>query len=102
MKRTIRRMAGFVTMLALLVALAPAVPASETAGVNINTASEEELVSLPGIGPSKAKAIVEYRSAHPFKSTEELMNVRGIGEKTFETLKDKITVGAAPASSAKR
>jgi len=61
--------------------------------VNINTADEATLDTLPGIGPSKAKRIIEYREQNgPFKSIEELKNVSGIGEKTFEQLKDLITV----------
>jgi len=60
--------------------------------ININTANIEELQKLPGIGPSKAQAIVDYRNSNgPFKSVEEIKNVKGIGEKTFEKLKDLIT-----------
>ncbi|MGH7855828.1 MAG: ComEA family DNA-binding protein [Candidatus Binatia bacterium] len=102
MKRLVGRFASVVTMLALLAAIAPALPAAADTGVNVNTATEEELVALPGIGPSKAKAIIEYRQAHPFQSVEELMNVRGIGEHTFETLKDKVHVGSAPSEQTKR
>ncbi|NLY79783.1 MAG: comEA protein [Lysinibacillus sp.] len=61
--------------------------------VNINTADESELTTLSGIGPSKAKAIIQYREEYgPYKTIEELKNVSGIGEKTFEKLKDSITV----------
>lgn len=61
--------------------------------VNINTANETELTSLSGIGPAKAKAIVSYREENgPFKSVEDIKNVSGIGDKTFEKLKDSITV----------
>ncbi|WP_252226973.1 helix-hairpin-helix domain-containing protein [Caldicoprobacter algeriensis] len=61
--------------------------------VNINTADEATLDTLPGIGPSKAKRIIEYREQNgPFKSIEEIKNVSGIGDKTFEQLKDLITV----------
>lgn len=63
-------------------------------GVNINTASATRLTDLPGIGPSKANAIVAYREANgPFRTPEELKKVKGIGEKTYEKLKDKIAVG---------
>ncbi|WP_353048215.1 helix-hairpin-helix domain-containing protein [Planococcus sp. ISL-110] len=60
--------------------------------ININTATEAELMELPGIGPSKAAAILAYRDeAGSFKTPEELTEVTGIGDKTFEQLKDLIT-----------
>jgi competence protein ComEA len=62
--------------------------------VDINTASAEELDKLPGIGPSKAQAIVDYRNEHgDFKSVEDIKNVQGIKEGTFSKIKDYITVG---------
>lgn len=97
-----RRIASAVCALALFLALAPAVPALESAAVDLNAASVEQLTGLPGIGPSKAKAIVEYRGSTPFRSVEEVMNVRGIGQSTFDNLKDKITVGAATSGVDKR
>ncbi len=62
--------------------------------VNINTASAEQISSgINGIGESKAKAIVEYRTSHgKFKSIDSLQNVDGIGAKTVEKNKDKITL----------
>ncbi len=61
--------------------------------VNINTASESELVSLDGIGPSKAENIIEYRETHGgFSSIEEIMNVKGIGSKIFKNIKDNICI----------
>jgi competence protein ComEA len=61
--------------------------------VNINTATAEELSTLPGIGPTKAKSIIDYRTTNgPFQSIEDIKDVRGIGDATFENLKDKITV----------
>ena len=61
--------------------------------VNINTATAEELETLKGIGPAKARAIVAYRDANgPFSSVEELTNVSGIGEKTLANIIDDITV----------
>ena len=63
------------------------------ATVNINTATKDELVSLPGIGPAKAQAILDYRKAHgPFKTVEELKDVKGIGAKRFEKLKPELAV----------
>jgi competence protein ComEA len=62
--------------------------------VDINTASAEELDKLPGIGPSKAQAIVDYRKEHgDFKSVDDIKNVHGIKEGTFSKIKDYITVG---------
>lgn len=61
--------------------------------ININTASANELASLPGIGESKAQSIIEYRKQHGgFKTKEEIKQVNGIGEKTYENIKDKIEV----------
>lgn len=60
--------------------------------VNINTATEEELEALPGIGSSKAKAIIEYREKNgEFKTIEDLKNVEGIGTKMYEAIKEYIT-----------
>ncbi len=72
------------------------------AAVNINTATEQELDSLPGIGPAKAKAIVEYRKAHgDFKSADDIKNVKGIGDKTFGDLKSQIAVSGPTTVPAK-
>ncbi|MGG1689686.1 helix-hairpin-helix domain-containing protein [Heyndrickxia ginsengihumi] len=61
--------------------------------VNINTADETELQTLTGIGPSKAAAIIEYREKNGFfKKVEDLKNVSGIGDKTFEKIQSSITV----------
>ena len=70
------------------------------AAVNINTATVDELKSLPGVGPAKAAAIVEYRSRNGnFKSVEELKQVKGIGDGIFNRLKDEATVAGAPAKA---
>lgn len=65
-----------------------------TAGlININTASIELLETLPGIGPAKASAIVQYRQQHgAFQRLEDLLNVKGIGPATFESIKNLVTV----------
>jgi len=64
-----------------------------SAAVNLNTASKDELVALPGIGPAKAQAILDYRAQHGgFRSAEELKDVKGIGAKRYEKLKADITV----------
>jgi competence protein ComEA len=61
--------------------------------INLNKADVNELQNLPGIGPSKAAAIIEYRETNgPFKSVEDLKNISGIGDKTFDKLKELITV----------
>ena len=73
-----------------------AIKAVPGAVVNINTASAAELDTLPGIGARTAALIVEYRQKNgPFKKVEDLMNVRGIGEKNFLKLKPQLTVGPA-------
>ena len=62
--------------------------------VNINTASAKELETLPGVGAVTARRIIDYREAHgPFETIEDIQNVPGIGEKTFEGLRDTIGVG---------
>jgi competence protein ComEA len=61
--------------------------------INLNSATAAELEKLPGVGPATAARIVEYRQKNgAFKKVEDLMNVRGIGEKTFLSLKPLITV----------
>lgn len=66
---------------------------SASKGINLNTASAEELVTLKGIGTSRAQAIIAYREEHGgFKDTEELMNISGIGERTYQKLKEEICV----------
>ena len=67
--------------------------------VNLNTASEAELDAIKGIGPGKAKAIVEYRDKNgPFKTVDDLGNVKGFGKKSIDKLRPELSVGsAAPA-----
>lgn len=68
---------------------------SDTANqkININKASSTELETLPGIGPAKAEAIIEYRESNGgFKTIEDIMSISGFGQKTFEKLQESITV----------
>ena len=60
--------------------------------ININTASKKEITALKGIGDKIADRIIEYRKAHPFKKIEDLMEVKGIGQKVFDKNKDLIKV----------
>ncbi|OOX79843.1 ComEA family DNA-binding protein [Snodgrassella alvi] len=82
--------------------------ASVWAAVNINTASSQQLQSLPNIGAVKAQAIIDYRNAHgPFHSTEDIMRVKGIGKATYEKLQNDIsvsgvTINSNPASKYRR
>ena len=76
-----------------------AAPQASSKKININTASVDELQKLPRIGSSVAQRIVDFRKKNgPFKKIEEIMKVKGIGEKTFEQIKDLITVGAESKS----
>ncbi len=71
------------------------IPAAPGGSININSASQEELESLPGIGPVLAQQVIEYREANgPFPSIEAIQNVPGIGPGIFEKIKDLITVDA--------
>jgi competence protein ComEA len=73
-------------------------PVASGVTVNINTASVAELDALPGIGTKTAALIIEYRQKNgPFKKIEELMNVRGVGEKNFLKLRTQISVAAPKA-----
>ena len=66
---------------------------ADEATVNINTATESELLMISGIGPAKAAAIIQYREEHgPYETSEGLMDVSGIGQKTFEKLQHQIKV----------
>lgn len=93
------------SFLALVVALLSCISMA-FAAVNLNTASVDELDAVKGIGPSKAKAIVDYRTKNgPFKSVDDLKGVKGFGEKSVAKLRTELTVGeagGAPAKTAKK
>jgi competence protein ComEA len=72
---------------------ATAAKATASSPVNLNTATQAQLETLPGIGAKAAERILEYRQKNgTFKKVEDLMNVKGIGEKAFLKLKPMITV----------
>lgn len=94
MKKSVRNMIAFVVLSAVCAAGAQsaaaepeAAPASAAGVVNINTATASELALLPGVGPSKAEAIVKYRANSPFKQVDQIMRVKGIGRKSFQSMK---------------
>ena len=85
--------APFIAVLLMVFSLLSGFAHAEPAVVNINTATVETLASLNGVGESKAQAIVAYRTENgPFKSSADLMNVKGIGERTVEKNADRLTV----------
>jgi competence protein ComEA len=90
-------MAAFLT--AGPAALAADSPAA-TAKVDLNTATVEQLTVLPGVGPALAARIIEYRKkSGGFHSAEELLNVRGIGEKNFKKIEARLMVSGPPKAS---
>ena len=91
--KTHRQSIVLLVIFGLVMALATSVPAVEGGKININTASVDDLAGLDQIGAKTAERIVEYRKTNgPFKSPEDLMKVKGIGEKIFEKNKDRISV----------
>jgi len=89
------RKIGILVIVAVLVCMVGVinVSAAEAGKININTASAEELTQLNGVGPIHAAKIVEFREKNgPFKNPEGLIQVQGIGQKTFEKNKDVILV----------
>jgi competence protein ComEA len=102
MKSVLMGIAAAVSILSMdPVAAAPARAANEqaatqaatTPAINVNTASSADLQKLPGVGPAMAARTIEYREKNGgFKKLEDLMNVKGVGEKTFLKLKPLVTI----------
>ena len=91
----VKKKRGFIMVLAsiIIAIMVGSVWAAETTKLNIKTATIDQLTQLQQIGPSYAARIVEYREKNgPFQRIEELMNVPGIGQRTFELNKDLIRV----------
>jgi competence protein ComEA len=90
--------------LLLVLAMWLAMVGAALAQININTATKEQLDGLKGIGPTKAQAIIDYRTKNgPFKTVDDLEKVNGIGPATMKDIRNDIAVtgGAAPAKAAK-
>jgi competence protein ComEA len=104
---TYRRFVAAVLATALAVLVTPGFASAASkpepaARINVNTASVDQLTTLPGVGPRLAARIVEYRQkSGSFRSTQELMNVKGIGEKNFAKLESWLTVGEPAKAAAK-
>ncbi len=92
MKRLSRKV-YLIVLISITVIMAGTSCVSAMEMVNINTASVEQLMQLDRVGASYAQRIVDYRENYgPFKAPEEIMKVKGIGEKTWEANKDRIVV----------
>lgn len=91
--KAIRKTGVCCLVLALALVLALPLNAQETDKVNINEATVEQLAEIKFIGPAIAERIVEYRTEEgPFGELEDLMKVKGIGQKTFDKIKDQLTI----------
>ncbi len=89
----IRKVCFILIFVALVSFMGGLASAEEKAKININTATAEELATLEGIGEMKAESLIEYRDNQGhFAKVEDLKNVKGIGDKIFEKIKDQITV----------
>ncbi len=98
------RLHRIVPMIVIVLAVASLAPAASPAQgvVNVNTATADQLQLLPRIGPSLAQRIIEFRKANgQFKSVDELVAVKGIGERSLERLRPYVTVKGATTLTAK-
>jgi len=96
---------GMAVVMAALMAASPAVVAAAPAPadqMDLNSATVEQLTSLPGVGPTLAGRIVEYREkAGRYGAVEELLNVKGIGEKNFQKIEPRLKVTKASSKGSK-
>ena len=82
-----------------ILVLSAALASFAFAQINLNTATKKELMMLPGIGASKAEAIMEYRKTNKFEKIDDIKNIKGIGNKRFEMLKDDLAVSGETDTS---
>ena len=102
MKKARNVIAAIMLVAMTALSLEAAAETNSTGGVvNLNTASAKELSYLPGVGQSKAEAIISYRSNRQFKKVEDLMRVKGIGRKTFKKIRSFLTVDGPTTAKAK-
>jgi competence protein ComEA len=91
MNKTLKGMLAAL-MLSVCFGFSSGLMAQEVAPINVNTADAELLVELPGIGPSRAEAIIEEREANgPFENADDLARVSGIGTATVDRMRDQVT-----------
>jgi competence protein ComEA len=96
MSHIVKALASALACLVLLL-----VPLAASAAVNLNTASVDELVAVPGIGPKKAQQIVESRETQgPFKSVDDLKRIKGFRDKLVDNLRPHLAVAPPPAKAA--
>jgi competence protein ComEA len=96
----VRALAGSLLLVLLAAAAAHAAGKAVEGAVNLNTAPPEVLALLPGIGPSKAQAILAYRKRHPFRTVDELVRIKGIGRKMVRHLRPHLAVGGPTTATA--
>ena len=87
----VKRISMFILAVLMVAIFCQPVIAS-SAKININTATKAQLMILKSVGDKIADRIIEYRKAHPFKKIEDLMDVKGIGQKVFDANKHLLTV----------
>lgn len=88
-----KKKVAYALLAALLLLWAQPLIAAEQGKININTASREQLMSLSGIGASYADRIIAHRDKNgPFQKPEDLMKVKGIGTKTYHSIKDRVVI----------